>query len=237
MVRTVRCCLTLVAWPHLASPNSQSVHETTCARISSVLSPLLLLPQGSPTAGHSRNHRPHQHQQVATGQLDEGDEGLPSQQQGGPGRLGVSVGGDGDEEGVDDDGLSYSRRRSCSGSSASSSSSSDGRGSDAEVPASLWLREFDMSRRDGKGSGRGRGGHGGDDGHHGAAAGRGSGSTAAARSGVAHLLKVSQLACLQERPATSFMSTRGGTPTAAGVVTKRQPSPSRSRPGTPSNNR
>ncbi|KAG2490207.1 hypothetical protein HYH03_011334 [Edaphochlamys debaryana] len=110
------------------------------------------------------------------------------------------------------------------GEGSSGSSSSDDHASDTEVPAALWLRDFDAARnsritvaaavaRDAAlAGGSGRGAYG-----------------AMGRMGVAHLLKTSELSMLQERPATSYMSSRKGVATAAGVLTQRA---SPSRPGT-----
>ncbi|GLI65559.1 hypothetical protein VaNZ11_009122 [Volvox africanus] len=105
---------------------------------------------------------------------------------------------------------------------ASSASSSDDHSSDTEVPTALWLAEFEAARhrrlmlasqqRD-TGSGSVSRAYG-----------------AAGRIGVAHLLKVSELSTLQERPGSSFMSSRKGVATAAGVISK--PSGSPTRPGT-----
>ncbi|GIL92930.1 hypothetical protein Vretifemale_20346 [Volvox reticuliferus] len=105
---------------------------------------------------------------------------------------------------------------------ASSASSSDDHSSDTEVPTALWLAEFEAARhrrlmlasqQRETGSGNVSRAYG-----------------AAGRIGVAHLLKVSELSTLQERPGSSFMSSRKGVATAAGVISK--PSGSPTRPGT-----
>ncbi|GFR47120.1 hypothetical protein Agub_g8807 [Astrephomene gubernaculifera] len=97
----------------------------------------------------------------------------------------------------------------------SSSSSSEDHASDTEVPTALWLHDFDAARHrrllTTPGNTRDGGG------------GWSSGSKAygpGGRAGVAHLLKVSELAMLQERPPPTVMSSRRGVATAAGVLTK-----------------
>ncbi|EFJ43836.1 hypothetical protein VOLCADRAFT_96020 [Volvox carteri f. nagariensis] len=108
----------------------------------------------------------------------------------------------------------------------SSASSSDDHSSDTEVPTALWLSEFEAARHRRlmlATQQREAGGGGG-----------GSGSRvygASGRIGVAHLLKVAELSTVQERPGSSFMSSRKGVATAAGVIS--QPSGSPTRPGAP----
>ncbi|PNH08562.1 hypothetical protein TSOC_004860 [Tetrabaena socialis] len=102
-----------------------------------------------------------------------------------------------------------------------SSATSGDHDSDGEVPAALWLHDFDAARNrrlPAEGSG-GAGGGGGMRGYGGAG-----------RAGVAHLVKLTELAALQERPPTSYMSSRRGVATAAGVLTQAHGSPTR--PGT-----
>ncbi|KXZ56621.1 hypothetical protein GPECTOR_1g56 [Gonium pectorale] len=117
---------------------------------------------------------------------------------------GEGEGGEEDEEDVD---------------LSSSVSSSDDHDSDVEVPTALWLHEFDAARKrrlvlakEAYSSG-------------GASSTRAYG--AGGRAGVAHLLKVSELSMLQERPVTSYMSSRRGVATAAGVLSKASGSPPR----------
>jgi hypothetical protein len=122
-------------------------------------------------------------------------------QPGGPGPgpgLGLGWPGGGAEGGRAGEGLAEAPP-------SESSSEEDDRTSDAEVPAPLWLPEFDAARNSRLASA--------------------SASTGGARTGLLppwyagyRRLQISELQELKERPATSYMSSRKGVPTAAGVL-------------------
>ncbi|KAG2450287.1 hypothetical protein HYH02_004795 [Chlamydomonas schloesseri] len=122
----------------------------------------------------------------------------------------------------------------------SSSETSGDHASDTEVPVALWLADFNAARQNklfgagaaAVGAAGGGGGSGGGGGREGGGGGPSKYNTSNWVSGYRNL-KISEMSALQERPATSYMASRHGVATAAGVLTRSPDggSPTR-RPGT-----
>ncbi|PNW80352.1 hypothetical protein CHLRE_07g313850v5 [Chlamydomonas reinhardtii] len=123
----------------------------------------------------------------------------------------------------------------------SSSESSGDHASDTEVPVALWLADFNAARQNklfGAGAAVVGGGAGGSGGGGREAGGGGGGGGGGSKYNTGNWvtgyrnLKISEMSALQERPATSYMSSRHGVATAAGVLTRSPDGGSPRRPGT-----